>query len=117
MLVYAIALLALAAVFGIYMILRVFGGALPPWGAAIAHGLFAATGLVILLYVAFLAGTPQPQAVVIAAILLVVAALGGFLLISFHLRKQVPPKALAGLHGLLAVAGFVTLGASMLNLI
>ena len=113
MLVYSIALLALAAVFGIYMILRVFGGALPPWGAAIAHGLFAATGLVILLYAAFLAGTPQPQTVTIAAILLVVAALGGFFLLSYHLRKQVPPKAIAAIHALVAVAGFGTLAFAM----
>lgn len=117
MLVYSIALLALAAVFGIYMIFRVFGGTLPLWGAAIAHGVFAASGLLILLYAAFLAGTPQPQAVVIAAILLVVAALGGFILVSYHLRKQVPPKALAGVHALVAVAGFGTLAASMLGLV
>jgi hypothetical protein len=117
MLIYSIALLALAAVFGIYMIFRVFGGALPPWGAAILHGLFAATGLVILLYATFLAGTPQPQAVVIAAILLVVAALGGFVLVSFHIRKQVPPKALAGVHALLAVAGVGTLALSLLGVV
>lgn len=116
MLVYSIALLALAAVFGLYMIFRVFGGTLPPWGAAILHGLFAATGLLLLLYVAFLAGAPQPQAVTIAAILLVVAALGGFVLVSYHLRKQVPPKMLAGVHALVAVVGFCTLGGSMLGL-
>lgn len=117
MLVYSIALLALAAVFGLYMISRVFGGALPPWGAAIAHGVFAASGLLILLYAAFLAGTPQPQAVTIAAVLLVIAALGGFLLVSYHLRKQVPPKPLAAIHALVAVAGFGTLAASMLGLV
>jgi len=117
MLVYSIALLALAAVFGIYMIFRVFGGAMPPWGAAILHGLFAAAGLVILLYATFLAGTPQPQAVVFAAVLLTVAALGGFVLVSFHVRKQVPPKALAGSHALLAVAGFGTLALSLLGMV
>ena len=117
MLVYSIALLALAAVFGIYMIFRVFGGTLPPAGAAVAHGLFAATGLVILLYAAFLTETPQPQSVIIAAVLLLVAALGGFVLASFHLRKQVPPKPLAGLHALLAVAGFGTLALAAFGVI
>jgi hypothetical protein len=117
MLIYAITLFVLAAVFGIYMLLRVFGNALPPWSAAILHGLFAASGLLILLYAAFLAPTPQPQAVTIAAILLVAAALGGFVLVSFHLRKQVPPKALAAIHALAAVGGVGTLAASMLGVI
>lgn len=117
MLIYSIALFALAALFGLYMIARVFGGKLPPWPAAIMHGLFAASGLLILLYAAFFAGTPQPQPVIIAAVLLVAAALGGFLMITYHLRNQVPPKALAGIHALVAVGGFLTLAASVFNLI
>ena len=60
----------------------------------------------LLLYVTFLAETPQPQTIVIAAVLLIIAALGGFVLLSYHLRKQALPKALAGVHALLAVAGF-----------
>lgn len=117
MLIYALVLFALAAVIGLYLLSRVFGNALPPLGAAAFHGLFAAGGLVLLLYVAFVEGTPQPQAVAIAAGLLVIAALGGFLMLSFHLRKRVPPKGLAGLHALLAVAGVGTLAASMFGLI
>ncbi len=116
-LIYSIVLLALAAVFGLYMFFRVFAGALPPWPAAILHGLLAASGLLILLYAAFLAGTPQPQAVVIAAVLLVVAALGGFPMVGFHLQRKVPPKALAAIHALVAVAGFGTLAASMLGVV
>jgi hypothetical protein len=117
MLIYALALFAIAALFGVYMILRVFKGVMPPRPAAIFHGLFAATGLLVLLYAAFLAGTPQPQTVIIAAILLVIAALGGFVLVSYHLRKQVPPKALAGVHALLAVAGFLTLAGATFGMI
>jgi hypothetical protein len=117
MLVYAVALFAIAALLGVYMVLRVLRGALPPWPAAIFHGLFAATGLLVLLYATFLAGTPQPQTVVIAAIILVIAALGGFVLVSYHLRKQVPPKALAVVHALLAVAGFLTLAGATFGLI
>lgn len=117
MLVYAIVLFALAAVIGLYLASRVFGGKLPPMAAALFHGLFAAAGLVLLLYAAFFAGTPQPQPVIIAAILLLVAALGGFFMFSFHLRKQVPPKMVAGLHALLAVAGVGTLAASLLGLV
>jgi hypothetical protein len=117
MLIYIVALFAIAALLGVYMVLRVFKGVMPPWPAAVFHGLFAATGLVLLLYVAFLAATPPPQTIVIAAVLLVIAALGGFVLVSYHLRKQVPPKALAGVHALLAVVGFLTLAGATFGVI
>jgi hypothetical protein len=115
MLVPALALFALAALLGVYMALRVFRGVLPPWPAAVLHGLFAATGLALLLYAAFLAGSTQPPAVMIAAVLLVIAALGGFVLVSYHLRKRVPPRALAGVHALIAIAGFLSLAGSVLG--
>jgi hypothetical protein len=115
MLVIALALLAVAALFGVYMALRVFKGALPPWTAAVLHGLFAATGLVLLLYVAFIANAPAAMPLLVAAVLLVVAALGGFVLLSFHMRKQPLPKALAGVHALAAVGGFLCLAVAALN--
>ncbi|HJS79395.1 MAG TPA: hypothetical protein VJ748_02130 [Vitreimonas sp.] len=117
MLMYSIVLFALAAVIGIYMATRVFKGVLPPVGAAVFHGLFAASGLLLLLYAAFLSGAPASQAVTIAAILLVVAALGGFFAASFHMRGKAPPKALAAIHALVAVAGVGTLAAAVFNLI
>ncbi len=117
MLVAALALFTVAALLGVYMAIRVFKGALPPWPAAIFHGLFAATGLLLLLYAAFLAGAPQPPIITIAAALLVIAALGGFVLVSYHLRKQVPPRALAGVHALVAVAGFLSLAGRVLGVL
>jgi hypothetical protein len=117
MLIYTLVLFALAALLGVYMVLRVFRGVMPPLSAAIFHGLFAATGLALLLYVAFLAGTSQPQTVIIAAVLLVIAALGGFALVSYHVRKQLPPKALAVVHALLAVVGFLTLAGATFGVI
>jgi len=117
MLLYSIVLFALAAVVGIYMATRVFGGVLPSAGAAVFHGLFAASGLLLLLYAAFFAGAPASQPVTIAAILLLVAALGGFFAASFHMRGKVPPKALAAIHALVAVAGVGTLAAEVFNLI
>ena len=113
MLTYSIILFALAAVFGLYLASRVLRGELPPGAAAAIHGLLAASGLLILLYAAFVSGAPAPQTVLIAAGLLVVAALGGFVMVSFHLRRQVPPKGLAILHALLAVGGFLTLCAGV----
>lgn len=112
MLLPALALFALAAVIGVYMLTRVFGGALPPWLAVLLHGAFAATGLVLLLLGAFGGDAPPPPALMFAAIILVVAALGGFILVSFHLRKKVPPRGLAIVHGLAAVIGFLATAAS-----
>ena len=41
--------------------------------------------------------------------MLVIAALGGFFLALFHLRKQVASKGLVFVHAGVAVAGFLTL--------
>ena len=109
MLVYAVALFAIAALFGAFMLLRILKGVMPPWPAAILHGLFAAVGLLFLLYVTFLYATSLSSAVIVAAVLLVIAAFGGLVSVSYHARKRIPPKALAGVHALLAVAGFLTL--------
>src|ERR1044072_6472766 len=77
MLVYSVIQFAVAALFGLYLIARIFGGQLPPWLPVILHGLFAASGLLLLLYAAFIAGN-APTAVIVAAVLLLIAALGGF---------------------------------------
>ena len=116
MLVYSVILFAVAALFGLYLISRVFGGQLPAWAPVLLHGLFAAAGLLILLYAAFLAG-PAPGAVTVAAVLLLIAALGGFLMFSFQLRQKVPPKPIAVVHALVAVAGFLTLCGSVFHII
>lgn len=118
MLIYSVGLFALAALFGLYLAARVFQGRLPPWPAAAIHGLLAATALLILLYAAFLAGAgPAPTLILIACAILVVAALGGFVMVSFHLRGLVPPKPLAAIHGLAAVTGFLLLCGSVFELV
>ena len=116
MLVYSVVLFGVAALFGLYMIARIFGGQLPPWLPVILHGLFAASGLLILLYAAFIVGH-APGAVMAAAVLLLIAALGGFALFSFQLRGQVPPKPMAAIHALAAVIGFLTLCGSVFGVI
>lgn len=116
MLMYSIILFALAALIGLYMASRVFGDALPPVGAAVFHGLFGASGLLLLLYTAFLTTTPQPQMVTWAAIVLVIAALGGFVVASSHMRGKVPPKALVAIHALAAVIGVGMLAVEVFGL-
>jgi hypothetical protein len=107
MLNYAILVFAVAAVGGLVLAAHVLRDKFAPWAVSVVHALLGASGLIILL-LTVLEGN-APQRVVAALGLLVVAALGGFFLASFHLRRKLPPKAFVFLHAGLAVAGFLTL--------
>ena len=62
----------------------------------------------MLLIVGVLAGLGAGTAK-LALIILLVAALGGFYLLSFHIKKQQHPRAVIVIHALVAVIGFLTL--------
>lgn len=115
MLYTSIGLLLVAALFGLYMAARIFKGALPPWGAVIAHGVLAASGLLVLLYALFTG--MQDASLMIGAVLLVIAALGGFFMFSYQLRKAAPPKAVLVVHALAAVLGVVFLLGNALGIV
>jgi hypothetical protein len=101
----ALVLFAVAALIGLFLAVRHFRGQPLPLPVAFLHGVAAASGLV-LVAAAFLEGA---QALRLALILLVVAALGGFFLLSFHLRGKPLPSPVVVLHALLAVSGVVAL--------
>lgn len=102
---------AVAAVAGLTMAVMHFKKRLPPRPVlAVLHGFFAASGLVVLLLAVVKAGVQGAPTIALG--LLVVAALGGFGLLSFHLRGRALPSGLVVGHALLAVAGFVTLVAA-----
>lgn len=103
----ALSLFAAAAVGGLIMALKIFGDEAPPMALALVHGAAAAAGLALLAWVVLQSqvGTAMQAALGI----LVVAALGGFFLFSFHLRGKAHPKAVVALHALLAVSGVVAL--------
>ena len=104
----SILLFALAAVAGLTMAVMHFRKATPPKPVlAVLHGIFAASGLAVLLLAVMKAGMQGEPAIALG--LLVVAALGGFALLSSHLRGRALPSGLVVGHALLAVAGFVTL--------
>jgi hypothetical protein len=108
MYMYAIVLFAIAAIGGVTMAVLHFRGRTPPPGAlATLHGLFAASGLVVLLIGVMNAGMRGSAAIALG--LFVIAALGGFGLLSFHLRKRALPNGLVIGHGLLAVVAFLIL--------
>ncbi len=104
----AAVLLAIAALGGVVMaIMRFTGRELPPMGLAVIHGLFAASGLIALLVAVI--GANAPTQATIAAGGFVLAALGGFFLFSYHLRRQALPVPVVLVHGVVAVISFVLL--------
>jgi len=114
MIVTSIVLFLIAALGGLYMAARIFAGNLPPWAVVIIHGVLAASGLLVLLYAIFTG--VQSSIVMIGAVLLVIAALGGFFMFSFQLRKAIPPKRVVVIHALAAVLGVVCLLANAVGM-
>lgn len=103
MLTWAIGLFLVAALGGLAMATHIFKGRFPPLALAFGHGALAATALVMVLMLAM-----DPGAVPMVkygAGILVAAALGGFFLLSFQLRKVRHPKAVVVIHALVAVSG------------
>lgn len=105
-------LFAIAAVGGVVMAAMRFGGReLPPMALAIVHGLFAASGLVTLILA--VVGGQSNWASIVAVIGFVIAAIGGFTLFSYHLRRQALPVNYVVIHGAGAVISFVILLAAI----
>lgn len=107
MLTYLIIVLAIAAVGGVVLAMKVFSGQLAPWPLSIVHALLGATGLIMLIMLV-LEGSGDSR-LTAALGLLVVAALGGFYLASLHVKGNVAPKNVVLIHAGVAVAGFLTL--------
>ena len=101
-----IVLFALAALGGIGLaIMRLRGRPTLPLGLAVAHGLLAAAGLVVLIWAVF----GQGLAAKASLVLFIIAALGGFVLFSFQLRQKAIPIAVMVVHAIVAVIAFVLL--------
>lgn len=114
MLNYALISFVVAAVGGLVLAASVLRGKLAPWALSLVHAALGALGLVLTI-VAVLQGAPDKAT--LALVILVVAALGGFFLASFHLRKIVAPKPVVVVHALVAVIGVLTLAGTAFNLI
>jgi hypothetical protein len=111
LIVFAIAALGGLTLAGVY----VLQGRLAPWALSLLHAALGAIGLLILIYAALTSGIPG--AALAALVILVIAALGGFYLASIHLRGEVANKSIALIHAGVAVVGFLTLLAVVVNLI
>jgi hypothetical protein len=112
-LVNAVILFAVGAVGGLTMAVMHFRTRSAPRALlATAHGLFAGGGLATLVWIVVKMGGGHGIGIALALFLL--AAVGGFTLLSFHLRGRALPSALIIGHGLVAVAAFVVLFLSAL---
>ena len=106
MLTYALIAFAVAALGGLVLAAHVLRGKFAPWALSLLHAVLGATGLVLLIMLLQgLAAGP----VLIGFGLLVLAALGGFFLAAYHLRKKLPPKPVVLIHASVAVIGFLLL--------
>ena len=109
MLKLAVLIFAVGAVGGLILASSVLRGRLASWGLSLLHATLGATGLVLTAIVV-LSGAEEGKGVVpIALAVLVVAALGGFFLASFHARKVPGPKPVVLIHASVAVVGFLLL--------
>jgi hypothetical protein len=102
----SIALFALAAILGIIILLALLKKKETPRTVVYSHGLVAAIALLLLIVYGVQNPDRFPK---LSIILFVLAALGGFYLFFNDLKKKPGPVALAVIHALAAVAGFVTL--------
>lgn len=107
MMTYAVIVLAIAAIGGLLMATKVLTGKQAPWFLSIVHALLGATGLILLTIEAVNSDWPGRLSASLA--LLVIAALGGFYLASYHYRGNLSPKGIVLIHAGVAVTGFLTL--------
>jgi len=101
-----IVLFAIAAVFGVINVVRIVAAGRAPRATVYVHGAFAGVSLVLLVIFSIIHSQAAP---IVALVLSIIAALGGFLLFGIDVATKKPPKWLGFVHGAVAVAGFVFL--------
>jgi len=116
MLQWAVVIFAVGVVGGLILAASVLRGRLASWALSLVHAALGATGLVLTAVVVFGTGNEPPAHAALALALLAVAALGGFFLASYHLRKQPGPRAVVLIHAGVAVVGFLLLAGGAFRL-
>ncbi len=106
LLIVALLMFAGAAVVGATMAVRRFGDKPISMQVALTHGAFAALGLVLLIVAA---GRGTSGLAIVALVLFLAAALGGFYLFSIYLRKKPLPIPVMLVHASAAVTAFLLL--------
>jgi len=106
MLIVIIIVFAAAAVFGLLNLLAILGNKHTNKPVVFVHGILAAAALVLLIIFTINSTGNSP---VISLILFIIVALVGFFLFARDLSKKPGPKAVAIIHGLVAVISFILL--------
>ena len=113
MIVTAIVLFLIGALAGLAMAVKIFRGQTLAWSLTLVHGVLVASALLVLA-IAVWQGAGDSYGLTGLGVLLV-AALGGFYLLSLHLRRKNHPKPVVVVHALLAVTGVLILLAAVLQ--
>ncbi len=114
MIIVAIVVFATVASGGVVLAAHVLRNELAPWMLSMGHALLGATGISILGYV--LARVRMDNTVMVSLSLFVIAAMGGFTLASYHMRRRLPPRGAVILHATMAVSAFLVLISLVLRL-
>lgn len=107
MLTYALIVFAIGALGGLVLATYVLRGRLAPWPLSLLHAGLGAVGLLLVIYAAITNAIPATA--LVALVILVIAALGGFYLASIHLRGDVAKRSLVIIHAGAAIIGFLAL--------
>ena len=103
MLEITIGIFLVAALGGLFMATQIFRGQTPAVAVALLHGPLAAAGLFMVFWLWMQSQASTVLSIALGA--LVLAAMGGFFLVSFHLRGKPHPKAVVVIHAAVAVTG------------
>ena len=117
MLEIAVAIFAVGALGGLVLANSVLRGRLAPWSLSLLHAGLGAAGLILVALVVLDPSQSTSTYVSWALLLLAVAALGGFFLASFHLRRKPGPRPVVLIHAGVAVAGFLLLAGGAFHLV
>lgn len=102
----AIALFLCAAIFGIILANAILRGQPTPKPVVFIHGLLAAAGLAMVVLYAVKNAENKPMT---SLILLIIGALGGFVLFARDMQKKPGPFMLVVIHALFGVSGVLGL--------
>ncbi|MDP4175257.1 MAG: hypothetical protein Q8933_14885 [Bacteroidota bacterium] len=104
----AIILFIIGALFGLHILTHILKNTPTPKLSVALHGLLVAIALVTIIVA--LINNGGNWRLTASVVLFIIAALGGFLMVYIDLgKKQMPPKALALLHPILAAIGLILL--------
>ena len=106
MLLVAIVLFIIAALFGLFVLVHILRNKPTPKAFVFIHGSIAVIAVLIVAYATFLRANPW---LIASLSVFIIAALGGLTLFSFDMSKKPIPKLLAVVHPLVAVIGLLIL--------